>query len=202
VFAVIHWILKINNRGGIIMAFDFKNATKLEFNTECTRIAREIGDYQFFTKKELNYLPEILQDGEQILAFSSGLMDNNTWLITLTDKRIIFLDKGLIYGLKQTIIDLDKVNAVSGSTGLIFGRISITDGAKERKISNVLKKTVKPFTNKVQEAIEHKKRSSISSNMTVDVDPYEKLEKLSRLKDKGIITEGEFIKEKNKILGQ
>ena len=47
-------------------------------------------------------------------------MDGNTWLITLTDRRIIFLDKGMIYGLKQTTIDLDKVNAVSGETGLFL----------------------------------------------------------------------------------
>ena len=79
-------------------------------------------------------------ESEQILGFTSGLMDANTWLITLTDKRIIFLDKGMIYGLKQSIVELDKVNAVSGSTGLVFGTITITDGANDRLIKNVWKK--------------------------------------------------------------
>ena len=70
--------------------FDFKNASKKELKNEYEKIAKEMGDDQFFTKKELNYLPEILMEGEQVLAFTSGLMDNNTWLISLTDKRIIF----------------------------------------------------------------------------------------------------------------
>ena len=71
--------------------FDFKNASKKERKKEYKRIAKEIGDDQFFTKKELKYLPEILMENEQVLAFSSGVMDGNTWLITLTNERVIFL---------------------------------------------------------------------------------------------------------------
>ena len=82
-----------------------------------------------------------------MLAFTSGLMDGNTWLVTLTDRRIIFLDKGMIYGLKQTAIDLDKVNSISGETGIMFGKIAIEDGASQRVIANVWKKTVVAFTN-------------------------------------------------------
>lgn len=48
--------------------FDFKNTSKQELKAEYNRIAREIGDAQFFTKKELNHLPEILMDGEQVLV--------------------------------------------------------------------------------------------------------------------------------------
>ena len=79
--------------------FDFKNATKAELKEEYNKIAEEMGDTQFFTKKELYYLPEVLMENEPVLAYTSGFMDGNTWLITLTDRRIIFLDKGLIYGL-------------------------------------------------------------------------------------------------------
>jgi hypothetical protein len=185
------------------MAFDFKSASKTELKNEYDRIAKEMGDDQFFTRKELSYLPEALRDGEQILAFTSGFMDGNTWLITLTDRRVIFLDKGMIYGLKQSAIDLDKVNAVSGSTGIFFGKISIEDGAKERIIENVWKKTVKIFTNKVQDAIETRKNtgSQSVSNTPLIEDPYEKLEKLAGLKEKGIISEEEFNEEKKKILG-
>ena len=185
------------------MSFDFKNATPENLKKEYNRIAKEIGDDQFFTKKELKYLPEALRDGEQVLAVTSGLMDGNTWLIALTDRRIIFLDKGMIYGLKQTSIDLDKVNSVSGSTGLIFGKISITDGAKERKIDNVWKKTVKLFTNKVQGAIEARKtaiQQPVQMAQPVEIDPYEKLEKLASLREKGVITETEFQAQKGIIL--
>jgi len=182
--------------------FNYKTASKEELKYEYNRIAAELGDDQFFTKKELNYLPEILQDGEQILAFSSGLMNNNTWLISLTDRRIIFLNKGMIYGLKQEVIPLNRVNAVSGSTGLIFGKIIITDGAKDREITNVWKKTVRLFTNKCQDAIHaiNQNQHQVPQQQPNE-DPYAKLEKLASLKQKGIITEDEFEKEKKKILG-
>lgn len=181
------------------MSFDFKNASKEELKEKYKEIAQRIGDDQFFTKKELNYLPEVLRLNEDILAFSSGLMNGNTWLITLTTKRIIFLDKGMIWGLKQTSIDLDKINSISAKTGIIFGDILIEDGATERKITNVWKKTVKPFTNMVQDAIENN-RNSNRQPQTKEEDPYSRLEKLAILKEKGIISEEEFNIEKQKIL--
>ena len=180
--------------------FDFKNASKKDLKEEYRRIANEIGDDQFFTKKELKYLPEILMENEQVLGFSSGVMDGNTWLITLTNERVIFLDKGILYGLKQTTIDLDKINAISGSTGMLFGKISINDGYKERQVTNVWKKTVRPFTNKVQEAINEKKYRTETSPSVKEDSAYEKLEKLASLRDKGIISEEEFVIEKKKIL--
>ena len=135
-------------------AFDFKNASKEELDLEYKRIAKEVGDDRFFTKKELRYLPEILMEREQIVAFSSGIMDGKTWLITLTDKRVVFLDKGMLYGLKQTSIPISKISSVSGETGMMFGKITISTGSDEKCISKVWKKTVRPFTNRLNEIIE------------------------------------------------
>lgn len=182
------------------MTFDFKNSSPAERKKEYDRIAREIGDDQFFTKRELNHLPEILADGEQVLAFTSGLMDSNTWLITLTNRRIIFLDKGMIYGLKQTTIDLDKVNSVSGQTGLLFGKIVIEDGASSRKIDNVWKRTVVPFTNRVRDAIEARKNASRPVTTERQDDVVSRLEKLGSLLEKGLLTQEEFMSQKAKLL--
>ena len=182
--------------------FDFITASKHELQKEYNRIAKEIGDDQFFTKKELHHLPEVLQNGEQVLSFTSGIVNANTWLITLTDRRVLFLDKGMVFGLKQKSIPLNKINSVSGSTGLLFGKIIITDGANDTHINNVWKKTVKPFTNKVQEAIEDINNPNPQPQAlpaSVD-DPYAKLEKLAALKEKGILTEAEFENEKRKLL--
>lgn len=186
------------------MNFDYKNASHDALKAEYQRIADEMGDDQFFTKKELNHLPEILADGEQILAFTSGLMDSGSWLITLTDRRVIFLDKGMIYGLKQTTIDLDKINSVTGETGIFFGKIKIQDGASERVIDNVWKKTVVKFTNKTRDAIEAFKQVNRTSNQTYSNpdDLIEKLERLANLKEKGILTQEEFEQQKTKLLAE
>ena len=134
--------------------FNFKSAPKEELDREYKRIAKEVGDDRFFTRKELRYLPEILMEQEQVVAFSSGMMDGKTWLIALTDKRVIFLDKGMLYGLKQTSIPISKISSVSGETGMMFGKITISTGSDEKCISKVWKKTVRPFTNKLNEIIE------------------------------------------------
>lgn len=181
--------------------FDFKTATKEELQQEYKKMAKEMGDIRFFTKKELYYLPEILMDDESVIAFISGLMNRNTWLIVLTDRRIIFLNKGMFYGLKQSIIDLDKVNAVSATTGLIFGKIIVTDGATDRVISRVWKKAVKNFTNKIQEALEIRKLTRTGQILDSHHGPYEQLEKIAELKERGLLTEEEFQIEKKRILG-
>jgi PH (Pleckstrin Homology) domain-containing protein/putative oligomerization/nucleic acid binding protein len=184
------------------MSFDFKNAARGELRAEYDRIGKEMKDFQFFTRRELFHLPKILADGEQVLAFTSGLMDNNSWLIALTDRRIVFLDKGMVYGLKQATIDLDKINAISGETGLLFGTIKIEDGARERIIANVWKKTVMPFTNRVRDAIEARRRVQHSSTPLPPVgdDRISKLERLAVLRDKGVLTETEFEQQKSAIL--
>ncbi|MDH4458188.1 MAG: PH domain-containing protein [Nevskia sp.] len=184
------------------MSFDFKNAKPAQLKAEYDRIAKELGDDQFFTRKELNHLPQILGDGEQVLAFTSGLMDADTWLITLTDRRIIFLDKGMIYGLKQTTIDLDKINSITGETGIFFGKIKIEDGAKEREIDNVWKKTVVKFTNKTRDAIEARKRPQqiMQVKGPNEDDVVSKLERLAALLEKGILSTEEFQQQKAKLL--
>nr|BFD33640.1 PH domain-containing protein [Pigmentibacter ruber] len=183
------------------MAFNYKTASKEERQNEFNRIAKITGDNQIHTKKELHYLPEILRDDEELLAFSSGFMDGNSWLIALTDRRIIFLDKGMIYGLKQSFIDIDKINSISCSSGILFGDIIVTDGAVQRNISYVEKHTVKLFTNKVQEVIDSRKKTKEDNKYNFNQGSIiEQLEKLAALKDKGILTLSEFENQKQKLL--
>ncbi len=139
--------------------FDFKRASKQELEQKFKEIARESGDDRFGTKKELKHLPQLLTDDEQVLGFASGILDGNTWLIALTDRRVLFLDKGMLWGLKESSIPLDRVNGVSGETGLIFGKIIINDGFAARQIKNVPKGAVRPFINRLQLEIDAQRRA-------------------------------------------
>jgi hypothetical protein len=154
------------------------------------------------TKREIKCLPEILQDNEIILALTSGLMEGNTWLITCTNKRIIFLDKGLIYGLKQIEIPLNKVNSIQHETGLFLGEISILDGSGKTSIRNIPKRTVTHFTNNANIALQNLKENSAQQSSAADStgDLISQLERLGDLVKKGILTEAEFQAKKQKIL--
>ena len=75
-------------------------------------------------------------------------------------------------------------------------------------IENCEKKTVKPFCDAVNAAInEVKKKSNFSARNVQDMNPIKsdddaisKLKRLAALKEKGILTEEEFAAQKSKIL--
>lgn len=182
--------------------FDYKNASEDELKAEFQRIAKICNSDSFGTKKELKHLPDALLDGEQVKALLSGMFDGNTWLIALTDLRIIFLDKGMLYGLKQATIDLEQISSVMGKSGMIMGEIWITATNGEFKIESVAKSSVDPFTKMVQEQVQALKNKGVGGAVnTPDSDPLAKLEKLSELLEKGILTPEEFAEQKAKILG-
>ena len=185
--------------------FDFKNGDEKEVAEEFKKIAKASGDASFGVKKELKVLPEHLMDNEQVVGLTSGIYDNNTWLVALTDNRLLFLDKGMLYGLKQVSVPLDQVTSVSGKTGLIMGEIFVnTSGAQGNvEIKSVIKKAVDIFVKMVQDQIE-KYKNKASAQVTTPAqtadDPVAKLEKLAEMLDKGLLTEEEFAQQKAKVL--
>ena len=81
-------------------------------------------------------------------------MEGTTWLVICTNNRVILLDKGMFYGLKQMQIPLEKINAVSHNTGFIFGEIEISHGSDKMQIRNVDKSHVGSFVEALSKAID------------------------------------------------
>ncbi len=164
-----------------------------------------LGDVDTFgTKKEIKYLPDILADDEAVLALTSGFMDGNTWLVVCTGKRVIFLDKGMLYGLKQRETPLERINSIEQKTGMFFGSIGIWDGAALMEITNVMKKTVRPFVEAVNGAREAMKKAEGAAQHPAapsSGDVASQLERLADLRDRGILSDDEFQSQKDKILG-
>ena len=107
-------------------------------------------DNMLLAKKELYYLQYKLMEHEQVLVFCSGFMDGNNGLVVLTDKRIMFMFKGIL-SEKLTSIPLMKITSLSGEQGMVHGKIVINDGNSSIEISNVPKKAVGYFVKKYQE---------------------------------------------------
>jgi len=154
----------------------------------------------FGTKKEIKYLPEILESDESVLYLTSGMMDGSTWLVVCTPKRVIFLDKGMLYGLQQRETPLEKINAIEQKTGLIFGEIGIVDGASRMVIKNCAKKTVKPFVAAVNKARQAVMGGTMSESGPSD--PLVRLERLGALMQQGLLSMEEFEVQKAKILDE
>lgn len=171
--------------------------------------------YIFYTRKEIRYLPKILIDNEHILALTSGYMNNRTWLAVCTNRRVLFLNRGMFFGLDQVQLNLDRIQSINSSFGIAFGSIRVWDGAASMNIGLVLKSSVAPFVRTVQDAMDQYKRlmvhelaatatnahrsasqaGSLSQNALLN-----ELERLAQLKSAGYLTEEEFTAAKAKLI--
>lgn len=178
--------------------------------------------YVFYTKKEIRYLPEILGDGERILALTSGYMNGTTWLCVCTDRRVLFLDRGFLFGLRQVQMNLDRIQSIDSSYAIFFGTIRMWDGAASIQIRMVLKSSIQPFVRTVQEAVDAYKRQMVhdiaysvqdahsSARKAGNVPPakaagahwVDELDKLSRLRKEGTLSEEEFQRAKSRLLAE
>ncbi|EOC1425206.1 PH domain-containing protein [Cronobacter dublinensis] len=179
---------------------DYTKATDQQLKEEFKRLSKIVSDVPFGTKKEFFHLPKILNQDETPLAVASGMMDGNTWLITLTNKRVIFLDKGMLFGVKQIDVNLKDIASVGGKTGLLLGEIMIGTTGQNYTIKNVQKTSVIPFTNLINETRNANNKKTESITRTHDDDVVSKIERLAALKDRGVLSEEEFQQQKQKIL--
>ncbi|QDU83092.1 hypothetical protein Pla163_01880 [Planctomycetes bacterium Pla163] len=149
----------------------------------------------FGTTKEVRHLPDVLFDDEPVLGITSGMMAGDTWLIVCTDRRVVLLNRGLVYGLKQREMPLERINSIEHSTGLVLGSIAIWDGADRMEIRNVVKQTVMPFVDAVNRA-----RVALGSERASGDDRVTQLERLADLRERGALTEAEFDEQKRRVL--
>lgn len=173
--------------------------------------------YLFYTSKEIRYLPEILSDDERILAITSGFMQKTTWLCICTNARVMFLDRGMFWGLRQVQMNLDRIQSIDSSYGLFFGIIRMWDGASSIAISMVLRRSIAPFVKTVQQAMDRYKRHMVhdlmanaqrakdgKSSHTDESAPsmLDELERLSALHKNGSLSEEEFALAKKALLAE
>ena len=177
-----------------------KGASPAEWKAEFERVARETGVESLLGRKELNTLPSFLETDERILAFTTGVMENSTWLITLTDRRILFLQKKL-FGMKRAVIGLDSVTTVLGHKGLFFEEIAICNGLASKVIEKVWENTSADFTWRVRTAIAERKRNTREQEEHPKYDdPVSRFERLEALLKRGLLTREEFESESAALL--
>ncbi len=165
---------------------------------------------KFGTKKEVNELVNILKDDESLDYIVSGFYDGTTWLVAVTSLRLLFIDKGMLFGVKQKEVMLDKINSINFKKGLLLAKLFIEDGSgKTLIIDSIDKDDLLPFVNILNENINVFKsnlyKRSINENTSEDKnnskeDFIKQLKDLATLRNEGILTEEEFIIAKQKLI--
>ena len=174
-----------------------------------TQIKSIDGISKFLSFKEIKELPDILWENESIENMISGTYNNGNGILVATNSRLIFVDKGLIFGLKVEDFPLDKITSIQYSTGILLGKLTIYASGNKAIIDNVDKVQVRLFGDFVRNKISkksseelEKKDLSVNENVQNQDDIVSKLERLAKLREQGILTEEEFVQQKQKILNQ
>lgn len=193
----------------------FREATEKRDWEAIYNLNRQDFSKQLGVSKEFGVLHEYLQEDEVVFGFTSGLMSQtdtsnsldfgfNTWLCVLTDKRILALDHAMLSSSVDTqSIRHDKIQSVSASQGFMYGKIIIDIGNRSIVVDNCEKSEVKRFAELANEWLEHRENQSkldSGQKQAQSVDVMSELEKLSNLKDKGILDDAEFTEAKRKLL--
>lgn len=156
----------------------------------------------FGTKKEVRALPELLSADEVVLYATSGFVTKGTVLVVVTDQRLLFINKGLIYGTDFKEIPFKHINAVSYSKGIALAKVSITNGANVTLIEQVSKNNAPILVQKLKYAIEQ--QEAAATHVTVENssdNSVNNLRNLKQLLDDGVITQEDFDAKKKQILG-
>jgi hypothetical protein len=166
------------------------------------------GISMFLGRREINELPNILWENENVENLIQGTYNNGNGILVATTHRLIFIDKGLIFGLKVEDFPYSKISSIQYSTGLLLGKLTIFVSGNKAVIDNVDKKRVRIFGDFVRNRISSQEQSSSKVQATtvaqteISDDIINKLERLAKLKEQGILTEDEFNKQKFIIIGK
>lgn len=153
---------------------------------------------RFGTRKEIKSLTEILQFGEDIKGLTSGFLNEKTWLIVCTTRRILFLDHGMFWRVQQLDIPLEKITSFEYKTGFFFGEFTVSDGVDKSTVGKIRKGTLLPFVNAINLQLERIRSRSRNPHLVLDV--ADQIRKLAELRRQDILTEAEFKKQKEKLL--
>lgn len=159
---------------------------------------------QVIGKSEIKELPNIIRDGELIKDIVMGIYSSGSGILVATNKRLIFVYKGLMWGLKVEDFPFDKISSIQYELGMITGDLIIFASGNEAKIKAVANDRCRQFCENVRELISTPKENAPDNKNTApnsgSNDILEQLERLSKLKEAGALTDEEFVAAKKKLL--
>lgn len=177
------------------------SATENRFEAQIARLS--FGS-RLLGRKEICELPNILWHDENVLDIVQGTYSNGNGILVSTEGRLVFIDKGLLYGLKVEDFPYDKISSIQYETGMLFGKITIFTSGNKAVIANVEKGVARTFAEGVRARISAPKPVNTppaSAEPAPSLDIAGQLERLASLKQQGFLTDEEFSHQKRKLLG-
>lgn len=122
------------------------------------------GTLAFRLKEHSEVLEKHLNPGEKILYVFTGQKNQisialpNTFVVALTNKRLLFARKRLLFGYFFYAITPDMFNDLKVSSGIIWGKIIIDTVKELAYISNIDKKALDEIETQITEYMMEEKK--------------------------------------------
>jgi hypothetical protein len=164
---------------------------------------------KFLVRKEIKRLTDYLALDEELITAASGMYEDHTGLLAVTDRRLLFLDEGIVRK-RQEEFHYSRISSAQWKPGMVMAEVKIFASSnvavighiapKERaqEIAGYISRRIAEGSTSQQSAAE----SVASDSSAVKADPIEQIRRLAELRDLGAITADEFEAKKTQLLGQ
>ncbi len=154
--------------------------------------------FKMGVRRELKHLPDILAEQEQVLNMAAGQYDGRQGLLVVTERRMVFFAKSLARSRQEDFL-YSKVTSIQTSTSMMSGSLVVFVSGNKAVINQVLPKE------RVGEIGEYVRARISDSPPGPPAQPAtegsaERLRKLKRLYDDGLISDEEFKAKRERAL--
>ena len=153
-----------------------------------------------FVHRELRTLPALLGEDERVLDLTQGEHDGSRGLIAVTDRRVMFVDDGIVRTRVEELPH-EEIASVECSSSIRSGTLTILASAGQVVFENVMPRRQ---AEEVAELIRARMGAEPAQAPPSPPagDPFETLRKLGELRDAGVLTQDEFDEHKRSILSR
>jgi transitional endoplasmic reticulum ATPase len=99
---------------------------------------------------ELRELPKLLQPGEDVVSLVQGFLRGRPGVLVATTERLLFLDKGWLFGLHCEQFEYAQLNAVQYDGGLVWARITVISSGGSADLERAPGDAARAFCESVQ----------------------------------------------------
>ena len=141
-----------------------------------------------------------LRDDETVRFVTFASYVRSSGVLVLTDARLIFFDRRV--QTPSLDLSLGAVSDVTTTSGLWTGEVDLQVGDRVIDVSRVVKDDLESLAHAIRQAVaaapDEPEPAPVKESGQVD--PFEAMEKLSALRDSGVLTEEEFAAKKQELL--
>jgi hypothetical protein len=113
----------------------------VNLDLDIRRLTASWGTMQrLFARAELEKLPSVIWHDERLEALAGGLYSGTNGIVCRTDRRVLFVSKGILSGLKVADFPLDEISSIQYKVGLIAGELTIFSSGNRAEITQIVPK--------------------------------------------------------------